>query len=118
MPASQLSYIPRSSTMRKLICLFLSALITFCLSPVVCAASWHMTTFTASGTWTYAGGVTDVNVLLVGGGGGGGTGNYPTGGGGGGCIWYPNLPVSGSLTITIGAGGLGGVSTNGWANGS
>jgi hypothetical protein len=55
-------------------------------------------------TFTPPAGVTHVEVLLVG---GGGAGGYDAGGGGGGgaMVYHSALPVSGSVTITIGAGG-------------
>jgi len=60
--------------------------------------------FTSSGTFSVPSGVTSITeVLVVGGGGGGSRG----GGGGGGLIFMPEYPVtpSGTITVTIGAGG-------------
>jgi hypothetical protein len=69
-------------------------------------------TFTASGTLnvTTAG---FAEIMVVGGGAGGanGGGGYTAGGGGGGVRWGGFTLPSGSITITIGAGG--GVGTNG-----
>ena len=63
--------------------------------------------FKAPGTWTCPPTVTWVDVTAVGGG-GGGTGAYPgqTGGGaGGGGVRRDFVPVSGPVSVTIGAGG-------------
>jgi hypothetical protein len=59
--------------------------------------------FTSSGTFAVPAGLTAVDVLVVGGGGGtAGSG----GGGAGGLIFMPCYPVStGTLTVTVGAGG-------------
>ena len=72
--------------------------------------------FTASGVWVRPPGVDPVQALLVGAGGGGGgiiggAYNRASGGGGGGQVLTRDLVVTGDLTITIGAGGLGGDST-------
>ena len=74
--------------------------------------------YTASGTWTKPAGLKYVTVELVGGGGGGG-GSGPNaggaGGGGGGGGYSRKLIVTGTLgateTVTIGAAGIGGVTT-------
>ena len=62
------------------------------------------------GVWTIPTGVTVVEVMVVAGGGGGGA--YPTagGGGGGGVIYRATFTVTpeSDVTVTIGAGGLGG----------
>ena len=69
--------------------------------------------FTTDGTWVVPANVNSVNVLVVGGGGGGG--NWAGGGGGGGGVIrdfdighkpFTVIPNS-SISITIGAGGLG-----------
>ena len=69
--------------------------------------------FTASGTWTVPAGVTSAQVILVGGGGGGGGGsqNVAGGGGGGGQVIVRNIDVNPlqTYTVTIGAGGQGGL---------
>lgn len=66
-------------------------------------------TFTSSGTYTPGGGVTRVTVVVIGGGGNGGTNagvnSWPecgAGGGGGGVRVYRNVPVSGSVSVTVG----------------
>lgn len=63
---------------------------------------------TASETWTPPAGVTAVDVLIVAGGGGGGN-HYGGGGGGGagGVRYVTNVAVSGPVTVTVGAGGIG-----------
>lgn len=73
-------------------------------------------TFTSSGTWTRPSGVTKVIVEVQGAGGGAGSGdNYPSqGGGGGGYVKkFINVSFISSATITVGAGGAGGVAANG-----
>ena len=68
--------------------------------------------FTSSGTFSVPSGVTAVDVLVVAGGGGGGGhgGNGYKGGGGGagGLVFMPEYPVtpSGTITVTVGCGGL------------
>ena len=60
----------------------------------------------ATCTWSAPTGVVALEVLIVGGGGGGG--NDAGGGGGGGAIAYhSSLPVSGTVSITVGHGGTG-----------
>ncbi|MDP2139921.1 MAG: hypothetical protein Q8L20_03835 [Gammaproteobacteria bacterium] len=66
--------------------------------------------FTSGGVFLPPEGVTSVEVLVVGGGGGGGRAgnNTGTGGGGGGGVQYSaNTAVSGPVTVTVGAAGLG-----------
>jgi len=65
-------------------------------------------------TFTPPAGVTHVEVLLVG---GGGAGGFDAGGGGGGgaMVYHSALPVSGAVTITIGAGGTASSSGATWA---
>lgn len=71
--------------------------------------------FLTSGTWIRPSGVTHIHVIVVGGGGGGGKPFLPTssdymgsgGGGGGQVISRPSFPVTGNVTVTVGAGGLG-----------
>jgi len=72
--------------------------------------------FTTSGTWTAPSGLTGNEIVTgfiwgAGGGGGGGNSQYG-GGGGGGCFQFTFLAsqVGSSQTVTIGAGGTGGVS--------
>jgi len=77
--------------------------------------------FTAPGTWSWPGNVTEVEVMLVGGGGAGGNGGSYTGppavgneiqvwggGGGGGGVRFERVPVSAPVPVVIGAGGTSG----------
>ena len=75
--------------------------------------TYRIHTFTSSGTFTTAFNA-GVELLLVGGGGGGG-GTFAGGGGAGGVVHDPSgaTMTSGSYTITVGQGGLGGL---GWQN--
>lgn len=79
----------------------------------------NATLFTSSGSWTVPTGITKAFVLVVGGGGGGAGNNSsttPNGNGGIGGAGYATLTgLSGTITVTIGAGGAG---TNSTANGS
>jgi hypothetical protein len=68
--------------------------------------------FTASGTFTPAAGVRNIQLLVVGGGGGGGSGGAG-GGGAGGVVYIPNFAVTPSTGITVTIGGGGAASTNG-----
>ena len=90
----------------------------FCLIAVLApfGNNWAQTTITTSGTWVCPTGVTSVQVECWGGGGAGaGTQNssnlYPGGGGGGGNYSTKTISVTpgNSYTVTIGAGGTGGV---------
>lgn len=70
-----------------------------------------------NGGWTVPAGVTTVDALVVGGG-GGGAGNYlgdlgagGAGGGGGGAYMASSLPVSETVTVTVGTGGYGGATS-------
>lgn len=67
-------------------------------------------TFTASGSFNVPEGITQVDVLIVAGGGGGGC--RQGGGGGAGGVRLVRVPVTPleSVSVTIGAGGAGGVS--------
>ena len=68
--------------------------------------------FTSDGTFSVPSGITSVDVLIVAGGGGGanrGPAQTATGGGGGGgLIFMPGYPVTpeGTITVTVGAGGV------------
>lgn len=80
-------------------------------------------TTVGSTTWTAPADVRQVEVLVVaGGGGGGGAGNTGggSGGGAGGLIYNPAYPVTPgqSYTVTVGAGGAGGISLASAATGN
>ena len=66
--------------------------------------------FTSSGTFAVPTGLSNIGaVLVVAGGGAGAYGGHCTGGGGaGGLVYMPNYPVTpgGTITVTVGAGGL------------
>ncbi|MDD4409662.1 MAG: type II secretion system protein [Candidatus Pacebacteria bacterium] len=62
---------------------------------------------TGTTTWTVPSGVSSVEYLVVGGGGGGG-GHMGGGGGAGGFLATTGFPVSGSITVSVGAGGIAG----------
>lgn len=77
--------------------------------------------FLASGTWDWgaAGQPAEVDVLVLAGGGGGGATNFGEvnivgrgGGGAGGLVIASGVAVTGNVTVTVGAGGLGGLVTN------
>ncbi len=75
------------------------------------ADGYTVVTFTESGEWTVPGGVSSVEVLVVGGGGGGAGFNKNWGGGGaGGFISSSSYSVTSgaSMAVTVGAGGTGG----------
>ena len=63
--------------------------------------------FTASGTFSVPAGITSSDVLVVAGGGSGGC-QHGGGGGGGGLVYFPSYPLtaSGTLTVTVGNGGV------------
>lgn len=63
-------------------------------------------TFTSSGTLSCTSGKT-ATILVVAGGGAAGSGAYAGGGGGGGMCEQTSRSISGNLTVTAGAGGLG-----------
>lgn len=77
--------------------------------------SFPRTYLPSSGKWSVPAGVTNVDALVVGGGGGGAGNssvNYNSagGGGGGGGVYYAtSVPVSDSITISVGTGGYGGL---------
>ena len=75
--------------------------------------TYRIHTFTSSGTFTTAFNA-GVELLVVGGG-GGGAGTFAGGGGAGGVVHDPSgaTMTSGSYTITVGQGGIGGL---GWQN--
>jgi uncharacterized repeat protein (TIGR02543 family) len=64
-----------------------------------------------TGSWTIPEGASAIEVLVVGGGGGGGITLYGGGGGGGGAYYNSASSLTGgsSVTVTVGAGGTGGV---------
>jgi len=80
-------------------------------TPTIFGTSYKVHTFTSSGTLTCtAGGKADI--LVVAGGGGGG-GDAAGGGGGGGVVYKSSQSIaSGSISITVGSGGIAGVGTN------
>ena len=67
------------------------------------------TSFTSSGTFAVPSGVTSLSSVLVIGGGAGGSRDNGGGGGAGGLIFMPEYPVTpgGTITVTVGDGGLG-----------
>ena len=67
-------------------------------------ANQTIITYNGNGNFTPPTGVTNVRVLAVGGGGSGGSGTSG-GAGGGGVVASTTVPVSGSVTVTVGAGG-------------
>jgi large repetitive protein len=83
--------------------------------PGVSSGGFTTITFTSveDCAWTVPTGVTAADVLVVGGG-GGGSGNWTTSasaagsGGGGGVYTGLTVPISGSITVIVGAGGAGG----------
>lgn len=74
--------------------------------------------FSTSGSWTVPSGVKQIIVTVVGGGGGGRYGTTPRYGGSGGFAMAYCTNASGTLTITVGAGGNGGNNTNGTSGGT
>ena len=74
--------------------------------------------FASSGSWVVPAGVSNIVVTVVGGGGGGRYGTTPRYGGSGGFAMAYCTNVSGTLTITVGAGGNGGNNTNGTSGGT
>jgi hypothetical protein len=66
---------------------------------------------TSNGGWKVPTSVTNISALIVAGGGGGGW-NSGGGGGGGGFSYLPTTSVSGTVTIKVGAGGVGAMSTD------
>jgi len=67
-------------------------------------------TFTSSGTLTVPAGMTQLEEVLVVAGGGGGGEDGGGGGGAGGLVYFPCYPVTpgGTVTVTVGCGGVGG----------
>jgi len=75
-------------------------------------------TFTSSGTFEWLDSDEDIEVLVVAGGGGGG-GRMGGGGGAGGYIYDSAFSVSeGAYTVTVGAGGAGGIADANGTNGN
>lgn len=77
-------------------------------------------TFTSDGTFTVPSGSISADLLIVAGGGGGGgvaIKSIAGGGGAGGLIYLAAQNITGSNTITVGAGGIGGIGSAG-TNGS
>ena len=122
--------LPRRTIARaSVISVAMSSLLLVPLAPANAAActSPSTTTETVSGvsytlvafkttetcTWTAPTGVSQLtNVLVVAGGGGGGA-HVGAGGGAGGLLQLTDQAVSGPLTISVGAGGLGAETANG-----
>ncbi len=89
----------------------------------------NVQTFIANGTWTKPAGATVVNILMIGGGGGGGSGAsrgsngaaYGGSGGAGGFMvrnaYALASAVESTVTVTVGAGGAGGLDGTGYGNG-
>ena len=67
------------------------------------------TSFTSSGTFAVPSGVTSLDSVLVVAGGAGGSRDNGGGGGAGGLVFMPDYPVTpgGTITVTVGDGGLG-----------
>jgi hypothetical protein len=66
--------------------------------------------FTSSGTWIRPGGVSEVEVIVIGGAGGGSgynSGNATERGGDGGLAIHTSLAVTGDVYVTVGTGGSG-----------
>jgi hypothetical protein len=85
------------------------------VTAVVVGTTDCLITFSGTGThtWQLPAGVSTVSILIIGGGGGGGSG----GGGAGGFLERSNETLlSGSYSVTVGAGGA--ASTGGFAQGS
>ncbi|MEY4164800.1 MAG: hypothetical protein RL419_642, partial [Actinomycetota bacterium] len=74
---------------------------------------------TGTTSWTVPSGITEAEVFIVGGGGAGAWSDvYAQGGGGGGGIAHKfGLSVSGTYTITVGAGGIGTNTPMSWTSG-
>lgn len=77
----------------------------------------NVVVFNTGGTWAMPAGAKSIDVYLIGGGGGGGDGTPPTGsalgggagGGGGFTKWtFPASAVASTVTVTLGAAGVGG----------
>lgn len=85
---------------------------------------WNSQLFTAPGTWTWPGNVSNVIVFLVGGGGGGSQNGLPSptdnfSGGGGGGVRRLFVPVTAPVSVLVGsAGAAGSVSGGGYAGGT
>lgn len=65
----------------------------------------NIAVFTSSGSWTVPSGITKAKVTVVGGGGGAGHNVGGSGGGGGGTAIEYVTGLSGTISITVGAGG-------------
>jgi hypothetical protein len=80
--------------------------------------NYRIHTFTSSGTFQITAGSGSVEYLVVGGGGAGGSFGHGGGGGAGGVAQGNAVYGTGSYTVTVGAGGTGGVNptTNGAAS--
>jgi mucin-19 len=87
-----------------------------CLQATTSTCPLHgLATFIYTGssqTFTVPCGVTSVTYLVVAGGGSGGDGNAPGGAGGAGGVVAGTLAVSGTYTVTVGAGGIASIYQN------
>ncbi len=106
----------RTPTLFPGIMQFLTLFLSLCLIIILPKLGLAQTTITTSGTWVCPAGVTSVQVECWGGGGGGASSQnssnlYPGGGGAGGNYSKATFTVvpGNSYTVTIGAGGTGGV---------
>ena len=78
---------------------------------VYTTVTFPRTYITSTGGWKVPANVSNVTTLIVAGGGGGGW-NSGGGGGGGGFLATNKVAVSGYLTVKVGAGGIGALSTD------
>lgn len=72
----------------------------------------NIAVFTSSGSWTVPSGITKAKVTVVGGGGGAGYDVGGSGGGGGGTAIEYVTGLSGTISITVGAGGAAGTNAD------
>jgi hypothetical protein len=79
-------------------------------------SQYYYRTFTSSGTLSISNGNLISDTLIVAGGGSGGgsagAGYYGGGGGAGGLVAFTNTPLSGDISVTVGAGGTSAAGTN------
>lgn len=82
---------------------------TYATGTAFSIGSWTVHTFTSSGNFVVNSGTLTVEVLVVGSGAGGASDDDNTGGGGAGGMLSATNAVSGTITVTVGAGGAGGI---------